>query len=46
MNEVAVAKTQPELSLDIIKKYVCPKATDQEAYTFCNYVNLKTSIRF
>jgi len=29
MNEVAVAKTQPELSLDIIKKYVCPKTAAQ-----------------
>lgn len=27
-------KAQPCLSIEIIKKYVCPKATDQEAYMF------------
>ena len=32
-NAVAV-RTAPELNLDVIKKYVCPKATDQEAFTF------------
>ncbi len=35
MNEQAVAtRTMPDLNLDVIKKYICPKATDQEAFTF------------
>lgn len=29
-----IEKQQPSLSIEIIKKYVCPKATDQEAYMF------------
>lgn len=42
MNEVAVVqKKQPELSIDIIKKYICPKATDQEAYTFMQLCNIQ-----
>lgn len=32
-NEIAVRQT-PDLNMDIIKKYICPKATDQEAYMF------------
>jgi phage recombination protein Bet len=33
MNEPMV-KEKPDLSIEIIKKYICPKATDQEAYMF------------
>lgn len=41
-NEVVVApKKQAELSVDIIKKYICPKATDQEAYTFMQLCNIQ-----
>lgn len=42
--ENAVMKTataQPCLSIEIIKKYVCPKATDQEAYMFMQLCNLQ-----
>jgi phage recombination protein Bet len=31
--EVATRKT-PELNMDVIKKFICPKATDQEAFMF------------
>lgn len=39
MNDIAVRdssaiRPMPELSLEIIKKFICPAATDQEAYTF------------
>jgi phage recombination protein Bet len=39
MNEVAARdqlaiRPMPELTMEIIKKFVCPSATDQEAYTF------------
>lgn len=41
-NELVVAqKKQAELSVDIIKKYICPKATDQEAYTFMQLCNIQ-----
>jgi phage recombination protein Bet len=41
-NAVArVEKAQPCLSIEIIKKYVCPKATDQEAYMFMQLCNLQ-----
>lgn len=41
-NEVVVAaKKQAELSVDIIKRYICPKATDQEAYTFMQLCNIQ-----
>ena len=29
-----LVKKQSDLSIEIIKKYICPKATDQEAYMF------------
>lgn len=39
MSEVAVAhdltvRQTPEINMDVIKKYICPKATDQEAFMF------------
>ena len=41
-------KKSPELSLEIIKKYICPQATDQEAYMFlqlCKSQNLNPFLR-
>jgi len=43
-------KTEPELTLtlDIVKKYICPQATDQEAYTFlqlCKAQNLNPFLK-
>jgi phage recombination protein Bet len=46
--ETPVVKQQPELSMDMIKKYVCPKATDQEAFTFlqlCKAQNLNPFLK-
>lgn len=39
MSEAAVAhdlavRQTPEINMDVIKKYICPKATDQEAFMF------------
>lgn len=45
--EVSTRKA-PEINLEIIKKYICPKATDQEAYTFmqlCKAQNLNPFLR-
>ena len=33
-HEQTAIRPMPELSLEIIKKFICPSATDQEAYTF------------
>ena len=47
--ETAVRQaTTPEISIEIIKKYICPKATDQEAYTFlqlCKLQNLNPFLK-
>ncbi|MFA5324297.1 MAG: phage recombination protein Bet, partial [Smithella sp.] len=41
-NAVAkVEKAQSILSIEIIKKYVCPKATDSEAFMFMQLCNLQ-----
>lgn len=47
-NTALAVKPAPELNLDIIRKYVCPKATDQEAFTFlqlCKAQNLNPFLR-
>ena len=52
-DELAVRKegtvrAMPELNMDIIKKFICPAATDQEAYTFlqlCKAQNLNPFLR-
>ncbi len=36
-----VKSEKPNLSVEIIKKYVCPKATDQEAYMFMQLCNIQ-----
>ena len=36
-----VKSEKPNLSVEIIKKYICPKATDQEAYMFMQLCNLQ-----
>lgn len=46
--EQSAIRPMPELTLDIIKKFVCPTATDQEAYTFlqlCKSQNLNPFLR-
>lgn len=46
--EIAVKKEMPELSLEIIKKYICPTASEQEAYMFlqlCKAQNLNPFLR-
>lgn len=47
-NATVAVRPAPELNLDVIKKYVCPKATDQEAFTFlqlCKAQNLNPFLR-
>ena len=42
------AKQLPDLSMEIIKKYICPKATDQEAFMFlqlCRAQNLNPFLK-
>lgn len=34
MEQFLTVRTAPELNLEIIKRYICPRATDQEAFTF------------
>jgi len=41
MSGELVKAEKPNLSIEIIKKYVCPKATDQEAYMFMQLCNLQ-----
>lgn len=36
-----VKSEKPNLSVEIIKKYICPKATDQEAYMFMQLCNIQ-----
>lgn len=46
--EQSAMRHMPELTLEIVKKFVCPTATDQEAYTFlqlCKSQNLNPFLR-